>query len=390
MKAIRTVISLCALIASPAFAQFEEQAALSVDVKGNREVYVDNNPFVHKCFGASELPPILSPQLNVDRDVQSGLYLITFQFRSESEAQLALAGSKSLPLKRDQSGRYNLSLLLPGVAGEVKTQLNFKTDGDLIRYELVAEIEGMRAAIRPLLSRTQSQQVCMKNQIWAGVGGSLFFYKQAVEAIEADAEFVSLSAGSYHLEGRLYPVPRWGLIASYKSAPGKMDAGQVTGVEETDFQWNILELATQYRDPQWLMDYKGLLIYPYLRSSVQQHSIPKIGIDPTNQVFFENLEFTDATLGLGANVFTEKHYFFEAYLNLKYPILARDLNLRPSLMFDGAIGVGKHLGKNVTAGAFWYGHSDRFRYQKANSRDPREGRIDFTFSNFDIRLGYLF
>lgn len=170
-----------------------------------------------------------------------------------------------------------------------------------------------------------------------------------------------------------------------------MKAGKVEGVKSKEFAWTISEIATQYRETSWLTDWRGLIVYPYFRASFQHHSMPRISIDSNSNSYIENLRFGVASLGVGANIFTCRHYFLEAYLNYKKPILSETGEVRSNgVNLDGAIGVGKAFGENWSLGGYWYGHYDEISYSRPQSRDPNPGNLNFLFSNFDFRMGYLF
>lgn len=369
---------------------FEEQSRVAIETGGNRNLVIEGNPFIYKCFGALELPEFQNSTMRVEKAKASELYLITFRFKAEADVGLPVAENQAIDLERDKDGFYNVSILRPGLEGEVSLKLRLEAHGEQVLYEIRAPESGNYARLIPRMSDSQNRRLCLRNQVWAGVGGTIFMYDQTIPALEANAHFGSLTLGSYHLEGRWYPSHQVGFLVSYKSAPGVMGRGEVQDVEETNFRWNTMEIASQYRSPNWMIDYKKLLIYPYLRGAFQHHSIPRLGIDPQNRVFFEQLEMLDLALGFGVNIFTQKNYFFEAYLNAKHPIYENNGSITPDLMFDGGIGFGRHIKKNFVLGAYWYGHWDKFRYENSGQRDVNQGNIDFIFSNFDIRIGYLF
>lgn len=358
--------------------------------KGNRRLLTKQNPFTKSCVGAKVLPTISTPTLRVDADVESGLYLVTFRFRSAAKVALKLSGDRVQPLARSQTGEYHLSLSRPPSDGTIRLDLVLEHLGENTEFQLTADEEGTSATLMPILSAVQHQNICIRNQIWAGIGTSMFSYKQNIPDRSASAEFTSYSEPSFHLEGRWYPLSWLGVIASYKNAPGEIKSGQVLNVEQTKFNWKIFEVAGQFRKPDWLIEKAGLLIYPYIRTGLQQHWMQRIGVDAGNNVFFQDYKLLDVALGSGVNVFTKNDYFFEVYMNYKFPINESNIAVTPTLMFDGAMGGGKQLSQNLVAGVFWYGHWDQYSYAAADTRDPSSGDIRFIFSNLDIRIGYLF
>lgn len=388
MSPIAIFISF-SLFFTAAFAQSTPEAP-KVGFKGNRRLLTKQNPFTRNCEGAKVLPTISTPNLRVDADVESGFYLVTFRFRSSAKVSLKLSGDRVQPLSRSQTGEYHLSLSRAPSGGSIQLDLILEHLGESTEFHLVADEEGTTATLMPVLSATQHQNICIRNQIWAGVGTSMFSYKQKIPDRDASAEFTSYSEPSFHLEGRWYPLSWVGVIASYKNAPGEIKSGQVLNVEQTKFNWKIFEVAGQFRKPDWLIEKAGLLVYPYIRTGLQQHWMQRIGVDAGNNVFFQDYKLLDVAFGSGVNIFTKNDYFFEVYMNYKFPISENNIAVTPTLMFDGAIGGGRQLSKNLVAGVFWYGHWDQYSYAAANTRDPSSGDIRFIFSNLDIRIGYLF
>lgn len=368
----------------------DEPADTSSAFKGNRRFSIKQNPFTKNCEDMKKLPTISTPTLRVDADTESGLYLVTFRFRSAAKVSLKLSGDRVQPLTRSQSNEYHLSLSRPASGGSIQLDLILDYMGEITQYQLVADEEGSSASLTPVLSSTQYQSICIRNQIWVGLGSSMFSYKQNIPDKGASAKFTSFTDGSFHIEGRWYPSKWLGLLSSYKNAPGQIKKGQVLDVEETRFNWKIFEVAGQFRKPDWLIEKGGLLIYPYIRTGIQQHSIQRIGIGSGNSVFFQEYNLLDFALGSGLNIFTKDDYFFEIYLNYKFPVSERNISVSPNLMFDGAIGGGRQLSKDLVAGVFWYGHWDQYAYGSGNTRDASPGDIRFIFSNLDIRVGYLF
>jgi hypothetical protein len=118
--------------------------------------------------------------------------------------------------------------------------------------------------------------------------------------------------------------------------------------------------------------------------------IPRISIDAQNVVSIETIESLNASVGAGFNILDRTQYFAEMYMNYQIPVSVKSYKLTPKLIFDGSVGAGKMIGKNLSLGLFWYGQAHQFDYANPSGLDTNPGSINFIFSNVDLRLGWVF
>ncbi len=377
--------------------QYQKKATRRAKLIPQKVIQFADNPYIQSCLKNDPYPKFKSAIVRVDRDEDSQNYLVSFRFALENYKKVFVrsASGHEQELHPETKGTFYLSLIIPAQTesnqGQLHLQLRLVSKkGQSYFYDLDTSVDQVVAQITPRFTREQREKVCLKNQIWIGGGGSYFSYKQNTDGLDVSASFDSVKLGSYDLDMKTYPTPNWGFLASYKSAPGLFDKGQVQGVQQSDFAWTIAEVGLQYRRNAWLITKEKYLAYPYVRASVQRHSMPRIGVDGSSQVFIENIENTQGSIGIGANIFTKANSFFEVYINYQFPVSEGDYSLSPKLEFDGAVGFGRALTEHLSFGAYWYGHFRHVRYENPSSLDPDPGEVNFLFSNFDLRLGWIF
>lgn len=350
-----------------------------------------SNPFIEKCFQSKELPLVTAPKIQVATDTEMGknLYFVHFN-GADLRPKLVLGDGKKVDLeKSSDSLGYVFSLMKPITESEFTLQFEIQNpQKEYVLYNL--HIGKTEAQFIELLSEAQAQRVCIRNQVWFGFGMSAFSFDQKVEGIEAKSKFTSLTAGSLHLDLRYYPNSQWGILGSYKSAPGKIKTTESTLIDSNQFRWNIYEVAFQWRNQNWMNRWKQVLVYPYLRGSYQGHQMPRIFIDEVGDSTLDSIQLHQATVGVGANIFDRKSRFFEAYLNLKHPFSSQGQTTRSGIHLDGGIGVGTVIQKRINVGLFWYGHYDQYQYSVLKNGTENTGQTTLIFSNLDLKLGLSF
>jgi len=383
-------IFLLLLPATPAIA-FNPTAKFKAIYVRNPGIEFLQNPFIEKCFLSKDLPQISTPKVQVATDNETAQNLYTIDFNgSDLEPRLVLQDGEKVELEKssDKKG-FILSLLRP--LGENKLSLKFeiKNSGDeYIEYSL--EIDNQSARFQEHLTNEQAQRICIRNQLWIGIGMSALSYDQKIEGIDASSKFTAVTPGSYHVDFRYYLNSQFGFLGSYKFSPGKIKSNAASSIDSVSFNRTISEVAFQWRSYDWLKRWRRHLIYPYLRGSYQIHDIPRIFVDDVGDSTLGTFRTNQISVGAGVNVFNQGSFFYEAYLNLKYPTATTGINLTPSLHFDGAIGLGKSVGRNLNFGLFWHGHYDKFKYSTTRNGFENIGSTTVIFSNIDLKLGWTF
>jgi hypothetical protein len=350
-----------------------------------------NHPFMRKCFERKDLPKVILPKISIDDDPELNQKIYNFQFNGKGLfPRLILADERiSLEKTNDELGYY-ISITKPDTENEFELKFELTNSNDEVVIYLL-NINGKQATFTERLSDQQAKAICIRNQLWLGGGLGLFMYDQFMEQFQAETNFNSIGLGSLHTEGRYYLGSEWGLIASYKAAPGKLEKSETTKISSTSFQWKVFEIGSQWRRNEWLTRKSSYLIYPYIRSSIQMHDAPWILLDSRGEGQLSNARFTQFSLGLGANIFNNQKTFFEVYLNYKYLLANKELSA-PGLgvHFDGGLGFGKTFHKKWTYGLFWYGHIDQFKYLTEKTSIVNSGKLNLLFSSFDFKIGYIF
>ena len=360
-----------------------------VIIQDLKEQTFDTNPFVFDCHKAPESPHFISANLEVENGLTPKSFLSTFEFELEPSVKLYLVReNQKIEITRSE-GIFRFSIL-ENLSDEVSPTLIEAVKDDITyTYRIDLDLEKQHADIVPQLLQPRSEIVCLKNQIWMGVGVSLFDYDQTITAPGTTVKFSTANAISSVLAAAIYPSPNWGFLASYRNAPGNIDAGAVQGVSNENFNWSTGEVAAEYRDSSWLRTGHGLGLYPYARFGFQQHSEPRVAIDPAGVGSLRTIQMTTVFAGVGTNVFDQEKYFFDFYVDYQAPLQVQGYSLAQTVILDAAMGLGRAFAPHWTFGTYASTQFHQFNYAENSGPDQQPGKINFIYTNFDLRLGYL-
>lgn len=314
-------------------------------------------------------------------------------FRKDGSFDVIRYNDQDIQLESDAKGIISFSIQYENSTEQVRLPMEFTyPDGRnqvaYLQLDLKQDLQPKTTLI-PITNMDMQKGLCLRSQIWLGTGISAFSFNQSIPVYDAQAKFISITPLSISAEIKYFAAPTWALVAGYKSAPGKMNAGAVANVQSTQFRWDILMTELQYRPYGTVSTWGEWTLYPFAKLGLQNHSIPKLSIDDNGLVSFDSISLTNMHAGLGLNMVDKSKYFLETFLNYQMKMKSSNYDISPKMMIDGSIGGGKMLSRQMAIGLFWYGQWHQLSYAQATNAN-NQGNVDYFFSNFDLRLGWIF
>jgi hypothetical protein len=371
------------------------------------------NPFLLDCRNLLNTSPLLAGVVQIhassDPEFSSVLYMglklkpgyaayMTdgkVHFKENGKYETTRFSNEDIELKADENGIAAITIPYSHDENGMRIPMVFRLpDGARFSAYMQVKIideENLQAFLVPVVTIENQKGLCLKSQAWLGIGGSFFSYDQHIPESSTNAKFSSLTPLSISAELKYFATTSWAFIASYKSAPGQMKSGAAsTTIPAKTFKWDILQLEAQYRPYNSVFAHNEWTFYPFVKFGAQDHQIPRLAIDDNDIASMETIHLTNAHIGLGLNAVDKSNYFLETYLNYQTKVSSTGYTVNPEFMIDGSIGAGKMLTKNIALGLFWYGQWHQLHYRANSGIDQKSGKIQYLFSNFDVRIGWIF
>jgi hypothetical protein len=221
-----------------------------------------------------------------------------------------------------------------------------------------------------------------------GLGTNYFQLKQT-RSDGADSEYKGMMAPTIMAEATYNWSKALSFSLSYHQFLGKLQARTFLGQTGADFKWETTAVEGKY-----LVHQKDKLDYSLLLG-LQQHRTPNGFLNSDNTITFEYETITNLSLGGMIEYLATPDLILESFLRLQHPAFAKgsggsEFTLQSRLIFDGSLGVIKHMGEAYRLGFYWFGQYHNFAHEGQSAGAPVSGTRDYLNSNLQFRFGYDF
>lgn len=233
--------------------------------------------------------------------------------------------------------------------------------------------------------------------LWLGFGTN-FISSVQTDTDGTDLSFQSTPSASHSLKvGGFVSKDLPGVEFSYKRSPGSVSGTSELSVINGQYSWETFAAETLFLIREDPFDPGNLDKTLTARFGIQHHFIPYFATQPSGAVEVRRNSVTNASLGVELILGAKHKVRYELLGRYQIPIAAaggegNTFSVTPKFAFDGSVGLASNLSKNLILGAYWYGQWNQYSftyYDKVNSLS-NTGRQSLFYTNFELRLGYVF
>ncbi len=234
----------------------------------------------------------------------------------------------------------------------------------------------------------QRKQFCTKSRFSLDLGGTLFSYRQSLDAVKGQLEYVSTHSPAYAISVDWAQNPESDQNFSYQVAPGNLQATENFKIDE-NYKWEIFDYHYSYGQKNWIKSAAGNLIYNRIKLGIQYHNIPLSEATTARQLLIKPSQIANALIGLNLKMYSDKYWMFEFQFDIQYPFYS-SVDLSYEFMFDGSAGAYFSTDNNYLYGIKLSGHMHQFAYDKGVNYFDRSGHINFMQATLQLTAGRFF
>lgn len=231
-----------------------------------------------------------------------------------------------------------------------------------------------------------------QNKAVIALGGTYFDFKQEHSSYTEPLAFSSFELPSIFAQFEKNLSFNFDIMASYKSAPGKIQDGSNVSLLKHDYRWDTMALDIQYTRSGWIRALKNRLIEFSLLGGVAIDTYPILTVSGLSAASFEYVKLTTLNLGVHFSHQLTKRWYYEFFIRYDYLLSTSNIEVENEFIFDGSAGIIYALKKKLDLGWFWYGKyqtNNYTHYEKELSANAI-GRESLFYSTMDLRLIYKF
>lgn len=242
------------------------------------------------------------------------------------------------------------------------------------------------------ISRNKPPAAAKKIRVWGGLGVT-YQSNDQITVGSPDLKFKTFQSPGILGRGG-YWGDRWGIDFYFRDAPGKIEVDAPFQVQSDTYHWKTMEAKGLYqfqRGPAsriW-----GLPSQWQLRFGTQQHQVPFMDIDGSNQITVQDHKLTMMTLGVGLLLAEEQTWSYEFAFSPQIPLSSSapggTFSISSPVAYEFQMGAAYKIAPNWRLGIFSYSQSLDYTYKfQKPGENQKTGTQTLFYTTFDLRLGF--